>query len=209
MVQEDSGNGTGDLVSTTPAQTRNSTPAVWRLVETATGIMGAPVPTDRDRAFLARQLVQATLPHSDPGDVPVWTRANGRLMLVMRQDQPWRSLSRSAASAGEITSTRSTVPTRRAFRPTRDRCSSATALVLASGGFGSNHSSTSPAPRLSGTPGRVGTIHTAGAPLPMAAVTRTAPGASSKLELPALEGSGTVEPPGAASQGRRSAVLPG
>lgn len=28
-------------------------------------------------AFLARQLVQITLPHSDPGDVPVWTRRNG------------------------------------------------------------------------------------------------------------------------------------
>ncbi len=71
MTQEDSGNGTGDLFSTTPAQTRNSTPTVRRLVETAAEIMGAPVPTDRDRAFLARQLVQATLPHSDPGDVPV------------------------------------------------------------------------------------------------------------------------------------------
>ncbi len=46
--------------------------------------MGAPVPTDSDRAFLARQLVQATLPHSDPGDVPVWTRTNGRLTLVVR-----------------------------------------------------------------------------------------------------------------------------
>jgi hypothetical protein len=28
--------------------------------------------------------VQATLPHSDPGDVPVWTRTNGRLTLVVR-----------------------------------------------------------------------------------------------------------------------------
>ena len=33
---------------------------------------------------MARQLVQATLPHSDPGDVPVWTRTNGRLTLVVR-----------------------------------------------------------------------------------------------------------------------------
>src|SRR3712207_7251578 len=53
-----------DLFSTTPARTRNSTPTVRRLVETAAEIMGAPVPTDRDRAF---QLVQATLSHSDPG----------------------------------------------------------------------------------------------------------------------------------------------
>jgi hypothetical protein len=34
-------------------------------------------------AFLARQLVQITLPHSDPGDVPVWTRRNGDLTLIM------------------------------------------------------------------------------------------------------------------------------
>jgi hypothetical protein len=84
MAQEDNRNGTGDLFSTTPAQARNSTPTVQRLIETAAEIMGAPVPTDRDRAFLARQLVQATLPHSDPGDVPVWTRTNGRLTLVVR-----------------------------------------------------------------------------------------------------------------------------
>lgn len=30
---------------------------------------------------MARQLVQATLPHSDPGDVPLWTRRNGNLTL--------------------------------------------------------------------------------------------------------------------------------
>jgi hypothetical protein len=33
---------------------------------------------------MARQLVQATLPHSDPGDTPVWARTNGRLTLVVR-----------------------------------------------------------------------------------------------------------------------------
>ncbi|MFL6417320.1 MAG: replication protein RepA [Bryobacteraceae bacterium] len=38
-------------------------------------------------AFLARQLVQCTLPHRDPGDVPVWTRRNGELtLLVTRTD---------------------------------------------------------------------------------------------------------------------------
>ena len=42
-------------------------------------------PTDADRAFLARQLVQATLPHSDPGDVPVWSRRNGNLTLAVQQ----------------------------------------------------------------------------------------------------------------------------
>lgn len=74
---------TGDLFGASLVP-KAPTPSVRRLVETAAEIMDAPVPTDRDRAFLARQLVQATLPHSDPGDVPVWTRTNGRLTLVVR-----------------------------------------------------------------------------------------------------------------------------
>lgn len=37
-----------------------------------------------DRAFMARQLVQATLPHTDPGDVPVWVRKNGHVTLVIQ-----------------------------------------------------------------------------------------------------------------------------
>jgi hypothetical protein len=66
MAQEDSENGTDDLFSTTPAQARNSTPTVRRLIETAAEIMGAPVPTDRDRAFLARQPVPASALCRDP-----------------------------------------------------------------------------------------------------------------------------------------------
>lgn len=42
-------------------------------------------PTDQDKAFLARQLVQTTLPHANPGNVPVWTRSNGMLTLVIQQ----------------------------------------------------------------------------------------------------------------------------
>lgn len=37
-----------------------------------------------DPAFMARQPVQCTLPHSDPGDVSVWTRTNGALTLAIR-----------------------------------------------------------------------------------------------------------------------------
>jgi hypothetical protein len=43
-----------------------------------------PTPTDRDRAFMARQLVQVTLPHRDPGKVEAWQRTNGNLTLVIR-----------------------------------------------------------------------------------------------------------------------------
>lgn len=34
-----------------------------------------------DAAYMARQLVQCTLPHSDPGDVPIWSRRNGNITL--------------------------------------------------------------------------------------------------------------------------------
>ena len=59
-------------------------PTVQRMLDAAAGIAGEPNPSGRDRAFMARQLVQATLPHSDPGNVPVWSRTNGRLRLVVR-----------------------------------------------------------------------------------------------------------------------------
>lgn len=42
-------------------------------------------PSDQDKAFLARQLVQTTLPHADPGNVPVWSRSNGNVTLTIQQ----------------------------------------------------------------------------------------------------------------------------
>ena len=42
-------------------------------------------PDDVERSYMARQLVQCTLPHSDPGgDEPIWTRKNGDLTLTVR-----------------------------------------------------------------------------------------------------------------------------
>lgn len=38
-------------------------------------------PTSDDVVFLARELILCTLPHSDPGDVPTWSRTNGNLTL--------------------------------------------------------------------------------------------------------------------------------
>src|SRR3954452_12412974 len=40
-------------------------------------------PSPEDLSFLARQLVQCTLPHRDPGEVPLWSRTNGDLTLVV------------------------------------------------------------------------------------------------------------------------------
>lgn len=55
-----------------------------KLIQASFEISDEP-PTDQDKAFLARQLVQATLPHSDPGNVPVWSRKNGNLTLSIQQ----------------------------------------------------------------------------------------------------------------------------
>jgi hypothetical protein len=64
------------------------------LLDAATEIQIAPEPTEQDKAFLTRQLVQVTLPHSSPGNVPIWKRKNGNLTLSIRsgwdhtKDQP-------------------------------------------------------------------------------------------------------------------------
>jgi len=41
-------------------------------------------PDKIESAFMARQLVQATLPHKNPGNVPDWSRKNGDLTLTLR-----------------------------------------------------------------------------------------------------------------------------
>lgn len=50
-----------------------------KLLEAAVAIRLDPDKTDA--AYLARQLVQATLPHKDPGNIPAWSRSNGNLSL--------------------------------------------------------------------------------------------------------------------------------
>lgn len=55
-----------------------------KLIQAATEIQ-MDGPADHDKAFLARQLVQTTLPHADPGAVPVWSRSNGNVTLLIQQ----------------------------------------------------------------------------------------------------------------------------
>jgi hypothetical protein len=50
-----------------------------KLIDAAEAIRLDPDKTEA--AFMARQLVQATLPHKNPGDVPAWSRTNGNLTL--------------------------------------------------------------------------------------------------------------------------------
>jgi hypothetical protein len=56
-----------------------------RLVDAAAAIRLDPDKTEA--AFMARQLVQATLPHKNPGDVPLWSRTNGDLTLTIQPGQ--------------------------------------------------------------------------------------------------------------------------
>ena len=51
-----------------------------RLIETAVEVRQDP-PDKDELAFMARELVQCTLPHSDPGQVPFWARRNGNFTL--------------------------------------------------------------------------------------------------------------------------------
>ena len=53
-----------------------------KLLDAASAIRLSP--DKEEAAFIARQLVQATLPHKNPGDVPAWTRKNGNLTLTVR-----------------------------------------------------------------------------------------------------------------------------
>jgi hypothetical protein len=53
----------------------------------ALGIAAAEItarPNKTEAAYLARELVQCTLPHRDPGDVPAWVRRNGNFSLVLQ-----------------------------------------------------------------------------------------------------------------------------
>jgi Plasmid encoded RepA protein len=44
-------------------------------------------PFDPRRAFSPRELIQATLPHKNPGDVPIWSRKNGNYILTVQPGQ--------------------------------------------------------------------------------------------------------------------------
>lgn len=58
------------------------TRAQQNLIEVAAMIHVAP--DAAERAFMARQLVLCTLPHSDPGDVPLWKRTSGNSALAIQ-----------------------------------------------------------------------------------------------------------------------------
>ncbi len=56
--------------------------AADKLIDAAVDIRQNP--DDVERSYMARQLVQCTLPHSDPGNLMRWSRTNGHLTLAIR-----------------------------------------------------------------------------------------------------------------------------
>lgn len=58
--------------------TKEASRDALKLVQKAIEIKEDPL---GDPAYLARFLIQCTLPHTDPGDVPVWRRKNGKYTL--------------------------------------------------------------------------------------------------------------------------------
>jgi hypothetical protein len=63
-------------------KSKTPTRAQSKIVSTAEVIFQSP-PDPEELAFLARELVQCTLPHSDPGQVPFWARTNGNMTLSL------------------------------------------------------------------------------------------------------------------------------
>jgi hypothetical protein len=58
------------------------TPSQQKFLDAAVLIRMSP--EDAEAAFMARELVQCTMPHSDPGnDTPAWLRRNGNLTLTL------------------------------------------------------------------------------------------------------------------------------
>ncbi len=98
VVQDDDAEGNlvlSSLTASEAAQTaaeRNDTrpdgefeelsPVALRLLQAASDMRESP--DSYERAFLARQLIQCTFPHSDPGNTPIWSRTNGNLTLSIR-----------------------------------------------------------------------------------------------------------------------------
>lgn len=71
------------MTSQKPTDYKPLTRAQEKLLDAAE-VIWAERGTEKDAAFMARQLVQATLPHSNPGNVPLWKRTNGNLTLAIQ-----------------------------------------------------------------------------------------------------------------------------
>lgn len=63
---------------------RSPTRQQARIMDAAVSIRTGSTPDENSITYMARPMVQATLPHSDPGNVPLWKRVNGNLALAIK-----------------------------------------------------------------------------------------------------------------------------
>jgi Plasmid encoded RepA protein len=78
--------GNGADGGTVPAESKPSqelTPQQRKLIASAEVIFNSPADS-ADRTYLAREMVLASLPHSDPGKMPEWVRRNGNVELTIQ-----------------------------------------------------------------------------------------------------------------------------
>jgi hypothetical protein len=77
------------------------TRAKMKLLDQAAELAAAP--DDVERAYMARELVQCTLPHSEPKGVNVWQRKSGWRSLVIQSGYDDKTISQtSRTSSGGI-----------------------------------------------------------------------------------------------------------
>ena len=74
-----------DLIKSLSRELKPPTRAQSKLIDAAAAIRQDSADSE-DLAYMARELVQCTLPHSDPGQVPFWTRTNGNITLSIVSD---------------------------------------------------------------------------------------------------------------------------
>ncbi len=71
-----------------------------KLTKAAAEIKAAP--HKAQAAYLARELILCTLPHRDPGEVPVWARQNGNFTLMLQSGYDGKSLQPIGLPYGSI-----------------------------------------------------------------------------------------------------------
>jgi hypothetical protein len=71
-----------------------------KLAEAAAEILERP--DKAEIAYLARELVQCTLPHRDPGDAPAWVRRNGNFALVLQPGFDSKTMESYGLPYGEL-----------------------------------------------------------------------------------------------------------
>ncbi|NJP12523.1 MAG: hypothetical protein HC866_26185 [Leptolyngbyaceae cyanobacterium RU_5_1] len=72
--------------------TKNLSPIKDRLLDFAVQVQEYGY--EPEKAFVSREMVQATLPHKNPGDIPAWSRKNGNYALTIQPGwDTWNSQS--------------------------------------------------------------------------------------------------------------------